>query len=113
MRLDCDEMDRQVLGRPVTRESGELWIDLEEDKTARAVAFGLLAEIEEEVAGLTASRYPALWERKLDGLTAVLLCGSVPPTWSRRLPINGIVQRPPPGRRNSSTAGFRLRSTIR
>jgi hypothetical protein len=45
MRLDCDEMDRQVLGRPVTRESGELWIDLEEDKTARAEAFGLLAEI--------------------------------------------------------------------
>jgi hypothetical protein len=31
---------------PATRSSGELLIDLEEDKAARAVVFGLLAEIE-------------------------------------------------------------------
>jgi hypothetical protein len=33
MRLDSDEMDRQVLGHPVTRGFGEPWIDLEEDKS--------------------------------------------------------------------------------
>jgi hypothetical protein len=33
-------------GHPETRTFGELLIDLEEDKAARAVVFGLLAEIE-------------------------------------------------------------------
>jgi hypothetical protein len=31
--------------QPESREFGELLIDLEEDKAARAVVFGLLAEI--------------------------------------------------------------------
>jgi hypothetical protein len=33
-------------GRPETRTFGELLIDLEEDKAARAVVFGLLREME-------------------------------------------------------------------
>jgi len=33
-------------GHPETREFGELLIDLEEDRAARAVVFGLLAEVE-------------------------------------------------------------------
>jgi hypothetical protein len=33
-------------GHPETRTFGELLIDLEEDKAARAVVFGLLAELE-------------------------------------------------------------------
>jgi hypothetical protein len=33
-------------GSPVTRQFGELLIDLEEDKAARAVVFGLLAEMD-------------------------------------------------------------------
>jgi hypothetical protein len=33
-------------GHPKTRIFGELLIDLEEDKAARAVVFGLLAEME-------------------------------------------------------------------
>jgi hypothetical protein len=33
-------------GHPETRTFGELLIDLEEDKAARAVVFGLLAEME-------------------------------------------------------------------
>jgi hypothetical protein len=33
-------------GNPETRTFGELLIDLEEDKAARAVAFGLLREME-------------------------------------------------------------------
>jgi hypothetical protein len=33
-------------GHPETREFGELLIDLEEDRAARAVVFGLLAEME-------------------------------------------------------------------
>jgi hypothetical protein len=41
---------RQLRGREdlvlETREFGELLIDLEEDKAARAVVFGLLAEME-------------------------------------------------------------------
>jgi hypothetical protein len=35
-------------GYPESREFGELLIDLEEDKVARAVIFGLLAEAERE-----------------------------------------------------------------
>jgi len=35
-------------GHPETRTFGELLIDLEEDKAARAVVFGLLAEMERE-----------------------------------------------------------------
>lgn len=33
-------------GHPETREFGELLIDLEEDRTARAVIFGLLAQMD-------------------------------------------------------------------
>ncbi len=33
-------------GNPKTRTFGELLIDLEEDKAARAVTFGLLAEMQ-------------------------------------------------------------------
>jgi hypothetical protein len=33
-------------GHPETRTFGEFLIDLEEDRTARAVVFGLLAEME-------------------------------------------------------------------
>jgi hypothetical protein len=33
-------------GQPETRTFGELLIDLEEDKAARAIVFGLLAEME-------------------------------------------------------------------
>jgi hypothetical protein len=35
-------------GHPKTRTFGELLIDLEEDKAARAVVFGLLAEMERQ-----------------------------------------------------------------
>jgi hypothetical protein len=35
-------------GNPETRTFGELLIDLEEDKAARAVVFGLLAEMERQ-----------------------------------------------------------------
>lgn len=35
-------------GHPETRTFGELLIDLEEDRTARAVVFGLLAEIQRD-----------------------------------------------------------------
>jgi hypothetical protein len=44
---DFDRGDRigEFWGHPETREFGELLIDLEEDKAARAVVFGLLAEM--------------------------------------------------------------------
>ena len=45
---DFDRVDRigEFLGHPETREFGELLIDLEEDRAARAVIFGLLREME-------------------------------------------------------------------
>jgi hypothetical protein len=45
---DFDRADRigEFWGHPETREFGELLIDLEEDKAARAVMFGLLREME-------------------------------------------------------------------
>jgi hypothetical protein len=45
---DFDRADRigEFWGHPETRTFGELLIDLEEDKAARAVVFGLLAEME-------------------------------------------------------------------
>jgi hypothetical protein len=45
---DLDWADRigEFWGHPKTRGFGELLIDLEEDKAARAVVFGLLAEME-------------------------------------------------------------------
>jgi hypothetical protein len=45
---DFDRADRigEFWGYPESREFGELLIDLEEDKAARAVVFGLLAEME-------------------------------------------------------------------
>jgi hypothetical protein len=44
---DFDRADRigEFWGYPETRTFGELLIDLEEDKAARAVVFGLLREI--------------------------------------------------------------------
>jgi hypothetical protein len=45
---DFDRVDRigKFWASPETRTFGELLIDLEEDKAARAVVFGLLAEME-------------------------------------------------------------------
>jgi hypothetical protein len=45
---DFDRADRigEFWGNPKTRTFGELLIDLEEHKAARAVVFGLLREIE-------------------------------------------------------------------
>jgi hypothetical protein len=45
---DFDRADRigEFWGHPETRTFGELLIDLEEDRAARAVVFGLLAEME-------------------------------------------------------------------
>jgi hypothetical protein len=45
---DFDRADRigEFWGRPETRAFGELLIDLEEVEAARAVVFGLLAEME-------------------------------------------------------------------
>jgi hypothetical protein len=45
---DFDRADRigEFWGHPETRTLGELLIDLEEDRAARAVVFGLLAEME-------------------------------------------------------------------
>jgi hypothetical protein len=45
---DFDRADRigEVWGHPQTRTLGELLIDLEEDKAARAVFLGLLKEME-------------------------------------------------------------------
>jgi hypothetical protein len=47
---DFDRVDRigEFWGHPETREFGELLIDLEEDKAARAVVFGLLREMERQ-----------------------------------------------------------------
>jgi hypothetical protein len=47
---DFERADRigEFWGHPKTRTFGELLIDLEEDKAARAVVFGLLAEMERE-----------------------------------------------------------------
>jgi hypothetical protein len=47
MLPDFDRVDRigEFWGHPETRTFGELLIDLEEDKAARAVVFGLLAEM--------------------------------------------------------------------
>jgi hypothetical protein len=39
-------MIQSCRGNPATRTFGELLINLEEDKAARAVVFGLLAEME-------------------------------------------------------------------
>jgi hypothetical protein len=44
--LDRAERIGEFWGHPETRAFGELLIDLEEDKAARAVVFGLLAEME-------------------------------------------------------------------
>jgi hypothetical protein len=48
MLPDFERADRigEFWGHPETRTFGELLIDLEEDKVARAVVFGLLAEME-------------------------------------------------------------------
>jgi hypothetical protein len=48
MLPDFKRADRvgEFWGYPETRTCGELLIDLEEDKAARAVVFGLLAEME-------------------------------------------------------------------
>jgi hypothetical protein len=48
MLPDFERADRigEFWGYPETRTFGELLIDLEEDKAARAVVFGLLAEME-------------------------------------------------------------------
>jgi hypothetical protein len=48
MLPDFERADRigEFWGHPETRTFGELLIDLEEDKVARAVIFGLLAEME-------------------------------------------------------------------
>jgi hypothetical protein len=48
MLSDFDRADRigEFWGHPETRTFGGLMIDLEEDKAARAVVFGLLAEME-------------------------------------------------------------------
>src|SRR5262245_19656496 len=45
---DFDRADRigEFWGHPETRTFGELLIDLEEDRAARAVVFGVLAEID-------------------------------------------------------------------
>jgi hypothetical protein len=45
---DFDRADRigEFWGHPETRTFAELLIDLEEDKAARAVVFGLLREME-------------------------------------------------------------------
>jgi hypothetical protein len=45
---DLDRVERigEFWGHPETRTFGELLIDLEEDKAARAVVFGLLAKME-------------------------------------------------------------------
>jgi hypothetical protein len=45
---DFDRADRigEFWGHPETRRFGELLIDLEEDKAARSVVFGLLREME-------------------------------------------------------------------
>jgi hypothetical protein len=48
MLPDFERADRigEFWGHPKTRTFGELLIDLEEDKAARAVVFGLLAEMQ-------------------------------------------------------------------
>ena len=48
MLPDFERVDRigEFWGNPETRTFGELLIDLEEDKAARAVVFGLLREME-------------------------------------------------------------------
>jgi hypothetical protein len=50
MLRDLDRADRigEFWGHPETRTFGELLIDLDEDKAARAVVFGLLREIQRE-----------------------------------------------------------------
>jgi len=54
MLPDFDRADRigEFWGHPETRTFGELLIDLEEDKAARAVVFGLLAEMERKGVGI-------------------------------------------------------------
>jgi hypothetical protein len=42
LRLRTRRSDRRVLGSPGDADLGDLLIDLEEDKAARAVVFGLL-----------------------------------------------------------------------
>ena len=58
MLPDFDRADRigEFWGHSETRTFGKLLIDLEEDKAARAVVFGLLAEMERGTQGRTASR---------------------------------------------------------
>ena len=48
MLPDFDRADRigTLWGHPETREFGELLIDLEEDRAARAVVLGVLAELD-------------------------------------------------------------------
>jgi hypothetical protein len=48
--FDCADRIGEFYGNPKTRAFGELLIDLEEDKAARAVVFGLLAEMDRKVA---------------------------------------------------------------
>jgi hypothetical protein len=61
MLPDFDRADRigEFWGQPETREFGELLIDPEEDKAARAVVFGLLAEMVGKRPDLRASCGPA------------------------------------------------------
>jgi hypothetical protein len=44
--FDCADRIGEFWGHPETRGFGELLIDLEEDKAARAIVFGLLGEME-------------------------------------------------------------------
>jgi hypothetical protein len=66
MLPDLERADRigEFWGYPVTRTFGELLIDLEEDKTARAVVFGLPKEMERTSAYPPARRGASI--RKLD-----------------------------------------------
>jgi hypothetical protein len=52
MLPDFERADRigEFWGNPETRTFGELLIELEEDKAARAVVFGVLAEMERKLA---------------------------------------------------------------
>jgi hypothetical protein len=53
MLRDFDRADRigEFWASPETRTFGDLLIDLEEDKSARAVVFGLLKEMDREWPG--------------------------------------------------------------
>jgi hypothetical protein len=62
MLPDFDRADRigEFWGYPESGAFAELLIDLEEDKAARAVVFGLLAELERSRSAATTSHFPGL-----------------------------------------------------